>query len=43
MRKWKEAALGEVQIGRQGKILHWKGGQSLEQPPPGSGDSTKPV
>jgi len=43
MRKGNEAVSGEVQIGHQEKVLHWEGGQSLEQAPQGSSDSTKPV
>ena len=41
MRKWNEAASGEVQVGHQENVLHGEGGQSLEEAPPGSGPGTK--
>ena len=43
MRKWNEAASGEVQTGHKEKVLHRVGGRSLEQAPQGSGHDTKPV
>ncbi|KAK4827383.1 hypothetical protein QYF61_017788 [Mycteria americana] len=43
MRKWSEAAPGQVQVGHQEKVLHREGGRSLEQAPQGSGHSTKPT
>ena len=34
---WPQAASGEVQVGDQEKVLHWKSGQALAQAAQGSG------
>lgn len=41
MRRWKEAASGEVQTEHQEKLFHWEDGWVLEQHPQGSGCGTK--
>jgi len=43
MKRWNEAASGEVQIRHKEKVLHREGGWSLEQVPQSSGHGTKPV